>query len=67
MGINKSEIRKVNITFSAATTPNSTSNPDPVNAKTPNPIDVVKLAKNKVLPTVLALSISEASLFCVIK
>ncbi len=67
MGINKSEIRKVNITFNAATIPNSTSNADPVNAKTPNPIDVVKLAKNKVLPTVLALSIKDASLFCVIK
>jgi hypothetical protein len=46
MGIKTSEMKKVIITFNAATIPNSTKRAEPVNAKTPNPIEVVKLAKN---------------------
>ena len=62
MGISTSEIMKVIITFKAATIPNSTSNADPVKAKTPKPIEVVRFAKNKVLPTLDALSIKDSSL-----
>ena len=47
MGIKSKETKKVNMTFNDATTPNSTNNADPVNAKTPKPMEVVKLAKNK--------------------
>ena len=61
MGINTSETKKVIITFKAATIPNSTNRAEPVKAKTPKPIEVVKLAKNNVLPTVEALSIKESS------
>ena len=67
MGIKSNEKRNVNMTFNAATIPNSTNSADPVNANTPKPMDVVKLAKNKVLPTLLALSIKETSLFCVMR
>ena len=54
-------MKKVIITFKAATTPNSTNNAEPVNANTPNPMEVVKFAKNKVLPTLEALSIKDSS------
>ena len=50
------------ITFKAATIPNSTNKADPVKAKTPKPMEVVKLAKNNVLPTFEALSINDSSL-----
>ena len=58
---------KVNITLIAATIPNSTNKPDPVKANTPNPMDVVRLARNKVLPILEVLSIKDSSLFCVRK
>ena len=55
------------ITFKEATIPNSTNNAEPVNAKTPKPMEVVKLAKNKVLPTFEALSFKENNLSLVCK
>ncbi len=55
------------MTLSAATIPNSTKRAEPVKANTPKPIDVVKLARNNVRPTVLALSTNEASLFFVMR
>ncbi len=62
IGISNKESRKVTITFIDATMTNSTSNVEPVNAKTPNPIDVVRFARNNVRPIVEALVISDASL-----
>jgi hypothetical protein len=55
------------MTLIAATIPNSTNKPDPVNANTPKPMDVVKLAKNNVLPILDVLSIKDSSLLLVRK
>ena len=63
IGIKSTEMAKVNMTLIAATIPNSTNKPDPVKANTPNPMDVVKLAKNNVLPILEVLSINDSSLF----
>ena len=63
IGISSTDIANVNMTLIAATIPNSTNKPDPVNAKTPKPMDVVKFAKNNVLPIIDVLSINDSSLF----
>jgi hypothetical protein len=63
IGMSKTDMANVNMTLIDATIPNSTNKPDPVNAKTPKPMEVVKLAKNNVLPILDVLSIKDSILF----